>query len=127
VATTPLLGRSPRLSQRGKSHALGKGCQETARSPGCAVDSELVAAPAEVDLQALVRDELRGPITELVRQVVVELIREQLNGDLQAAAEAAVSGPENAQETANGRRRTSDTPNRLQTGKRAGSAASRSP
>jgi hypothetical protein len=53
-----------------------------------------VAAPAGQPLEALVRDELRGPVSELVRQVVVELVHEQLNG----AAETAVSGPENAQE-----------------------------
>jgi hypothetical protein len=34
------------------------------------------------------------------------LVREQLNGDLQAAAETAVSGPENAGEATNGRGRT---------------------
>ncbi len=38
-----------------------------------------MAAP-EASLEALVRDELRGPVSELVRQVVVELVREQLNG-----------------------------------------------
>jgi hypothetical protein len=53
-----------------------------------------VAAPAGQPLEALVRDELRGPVTELVRRVVVELVREQLNG----AAATAVSGPENGQE-----------------------------
>jgi len=37
-----------------------------------------VAAP-EQTLEALVRDELRGPVSELVRQVVVELVREELN------------------------------------------------
>jgi hypothetical protein len=52
-----------------------------------------VAAPAGQPLEALVKDELRGPVTELVRRVVVELVREQLNGDLQAAAEKAVSSP----------------------------------
>jgi hypothetical protein len=52
-----------------------------------------VAAQAGQPLEALVRDELRGPVSELVRQVVVELVREQLNGDLQAAAEKAVSSP----------------------------------
>jgi hypothetical protein len=51
-----------------------------------------VAAPGQT-LEALVKDELRGPVTELVRRVVVELVREQLNGDLQAAAEKAVSSP----------------------------------
>ena len=57
-----------------------------------------MAAPAGQALEALVRDELRGPVSELVRRVVVELVREQLNGDRPAAAGAAVSGPENAQE-----------------------------
>jgi hypothetical protein len=62
-----------------------------------------MAAAAGQPHDAPVRDELRGPVSELVRQVVVELVREQLNGDLRAAAETAVSGdPENAQETANG-------------------------
>jgi hypothetical protein len=53
-----------------------------------------VAAPAQAPLEQLVRDELRGPVSELVRQVVVELVHEQLNG----AAETAVDGPANAQE-----------------------------
>ena len=39
-----------------------------------------MAAPAEAPLEALVKDELRGPVSELVRRVVVELVREQLNG-----------------------------------------------
>ena len=39
-------------------------------------------------LEALVRDELRGPVSELVRQVVVELVREQLNG----SAEPSTNG-----------------------------------
>jgi hypothetical protein len=55
-----------------------------------------VAAPAGQPLEALVRDELRGPVSELVRRVVVELVHEQLNGDLQAVA--AASNPGNAQE-----------------------------
>jgi hypothetical protein len=38
-----------------------------------------VATPAGQPLEALVRDELRGPVSELVRRVVVELVREQLN------------------------------------------------
>jgi hypothetical protein len=47
-----------------------------------------VAAP-EQTLEALVRDELRGPVSELVRQVVVELVREELNGHApQAGADA---------------------------------------
>jgi hypothetical protein len=48
-----------------------------------------VAAPPQT-LEALVRDELRGPVSELVRQVVVELVREQLNGAA-PAPEAASS------------------------------------
>jgi hypothetical protein len=60
-----------------------------------------VAASAGQPLEALVRDELRGPVSELVRRVVLELVREQLNGaasSLGLTAETAVSGPENAQE-----------------------------
>jgi hypothetical protein len=57
-----------------------------------------VAAPPET-LEALVRDELRGPVSELVRQVVVELVREQLNGSGPGpSAQTGVSGSENAQE-----------------------------
>lgn len=69
-----------------------------------------MAAPAEAPLEALVKDELRGPITELVRRVVVELVHEQLNGDLPAAAETAVGGPENAEDSANGSGSASDYP-----------------
>jgi hypothetical protein len=43
-----------------------------------------VEAPA-VTLETLVRDELRGPVGELVRKVVVELVHEQLNGSGPAA------------------------------------------
>ena len=71
-----------------------------------------MAAPVE-SLEALVRDELRGPVSELVRQVVVELVHEQLNGagaSLEPPAESAVSGPENAQEETNGPGASSDTP-----------------
>jgi hypothetical protein len=57
-----------------------------------------VAAPAGQPLEALVRDELRGPVSELVRRVVLELVREQLNGSgPEPFAQTAVSGPENAQ------------------------------
>jgi hypothetical protein len=69
-----------------------------------------VAAPAGQPLEALVKDELRGPVQELVRQVVVELVREQLNGaapTLGPSADTAVSGPENAQQA---RRRPGPTP-----------------
>ena len=38
-----------------------------------------MAAPGQT-LEALVRDELRGPVGQLVRKVVVELVHEQLNG-----------------------------------------------
>jgi hypothetical protein len=58
-----------------------------------------VAAPAGQPLEALVKDELRGPVSELVRCVVVELVHEQLNGSGPGpSAQTAVSGPENAQE-----------------------------
>jgi hypothetical protein len=70
-----------------------------------------VAAPAE--LEEIVRDELRQPIEQLVRQVVVELVREQLNGaapGLGPPTETAVDGPENAQQARNGPSRISDTP-----------------
>jgi hypothetical protein len=46
-----------------------------------------VAAPAEASLEALVRNELRGPVSELVRRLVVELVREQLNGQVPAPVE----------------------------------------
>jgi hypothetical protein len=45
-----------------------------------------VAASAGQPLEALVRDELRGPVSELVRRVVVELVREELNGYAPAPA-----------------------------------------
>jgi hypothetical protein len=45
-----------------------------------------VAAPAGQPLEALVRDELRGPVSELVRRVVIELVHEQLNGHLGSPA-----------------------------------------
>jgi hypothetical protein len=63
-----------------------------------------MAAP-EQTLEALVRDELRGPISEVVRRVVVELVREQLNGDL-VVAESTAGAPKNAQEP---RRRSGPT------------------
>jgi hypothetical protein len=50
-----------------------------------------VTAPPET-LEALVRDELRGPVSELVERVVRELVREQLNG---AAPEAAAASATN--------------------------------
>jgi hypothetical protein len=64
----------------------------------CVVDSRAVAAASNT-LEQIIRDELRQPVERVVRQVVRELVAEQLNGDLPAAAEMAVSGPENAQET----------------------------
>jgi hypothetical protein len=45
-----------------------------------------VAALPGAPFEALVRDKLRGPVSELVRQVVVELVREQLNGHLGSPA-----------------------------------------
>jgi hypothetical protein len=49
-----------------------------------------VAAPSET-LEALVRDELRGPVSELVRRVVVELVREELSGYAPASAETTAA------------------------------------
>ena len=66
-----------------------------------------MTAPAE--LEQIIRAELRQPIEQLVRQVVIELVREQLNG-AGPPAEAAVSGPENAQEAKGARGGTSHTP-----------------
>jgi hypothetical protein len=43
------------------------------------VDFLIVAAP-EQTLEALVRDELRGPVSELVRRLVPSLGAEALNG-----------------------------------------------
>jgi hypothetical protein len=73
-------------------------------------------AAASDSLEQIIRDELRAPVSELVRQVVVELVREQLNGaaaGLGPPTETAVDGPENAQEARNGPGRISDTPRRL--------------
>jgi hypothetical protein len=49
-----------------------------------------VAAPGQT-LKALVRDELRGPVSELVRQVVVELVHEELTAAAPVATEAPQS------------------------------------
>jgi hypothetical protein len=49
-----------------------------------------VAAP-EQTLEALVRDELRGPVQELVRRLAVELVHEQLNGAAPVVTEALQS------------------------------------
>jgi hypothetical protein len=54
-----------------------------------------VAAPAGQPLEALVRDELRGPVSELVRRVVVELVREQLTGDAPAPAKTKAAASAN--------------------------------
>jgi hypothetical protein len=58
-----------------------------------------VAASAETPLEQLVRDELHGPISELVRKVVVELVHEQLNGN---GAEMVLSRHSPHRETTNG-------------------------
>jgi hypothetical protein len=49
-----------------------------------------VAAPPQ-RLEALVRDELRGPVSEIVEQVVRELVREQLNGTTPLPVEATAA------------------------------------
>jgi hypothetical protein len=53
-----------------------------------------VAAPPQT-LEPLVRDELRGPVQAIVRQVVVELVREHLNGAAEATQlqSKATNGP----------------------------------
>ena len=43
-----------------------------------------MAAP-EQTLEALVREELRGPVSELVRRLVHELVAEQMNGAIAPA------------------------------------------
>jgi hypothetical protein len=53
-----------------------------------------VAAPAE--LEQIIRDELRAPVSELVRQVVIELVREQLNGAAEVHVDAVQSPPKPA-------------------------------
>jgi hypothetical protein len=75
------------------------------------VHSRAVAA-SEQTLEALVRDELRGPVSELVRQVVVELVREQLNGHAPAPVEATVTRTETTQESTNGSMSTSASADR---------------
>jgi hypothetical protein len=50
----------------------------------------IVAAP-EQTLEALVRDELRGPVSELVRRLVPELVAEQLNGATPGPVEPAAT------------------------------------
>ncbi len=49
-----------------------------------------MAAPGQT-LKALVRDELRGPVSEHVRQVVVELVHEELTAAAPVATEAPQS------------------------------------
>jgi hypothetical protein len=50
-----------------------------------------VAATAGLTLQEIVKDELRGPVEALVRQVVIELVREQLNGAAPVETKSASS------------------------------------
>jgi hypothetical protein len=45
-----------------------------------------VAAPGQT-LEALVRDELRGPVQEIIRRLIPELVGEQLNGSAPAPLE----------------------------------------
>jgi hypothetical protein len=55
------------------------------------VDSRAVAAASD-SLEQIIRDELRDPVSELVRQVVVELVHEQLNGNAPPVETPAVNG-----------------------------------
>lgn len=52
-----------------------------------------VAVREGQSLEALVRDELRGPVAELVERVVRELVHEQLNGAAPASATEAGALP----------------------------------
>ena len=54
-------------------------------------------APAK-QLEQMIRDELRGPIEEIVRRLVPELVAEALNG---AAPRVDSDGPQKAQEATN--------------------------
>ena len=53
--------------------------------------------PAGIDLEEMVRAELREPVAELVRKLIPELVAEQLNGHALAVTVAAAE-PENAEE-----------------------------
>src|SRR5438046_2156455 len=53
---------------------------------------EQLVAPAEQTLEALVRDELRGPVAELVRRLVHELVAEQLIGGPSLSSTPRASG-----------------------------------
>jgi hypothetical protein len=59
-----------------------------------------VAAPPE-SLEALVKDELRGPVSELVRRLVPELVAEALNGTADSTEGTPPAPPRNAQERTN--------------------------
>jgi hypothetical protein len=56
-------------------------------------NSLIVAAPAEQPLEALIKDELRGSVTELVRRLVPELVAEALNGSAAAVASDETAAP----------------------------------
>jgi hypothetical protein len=66
-----------------------------------------VAAPAQ-GLEALVRDELRGPVAELVRRLVPELVAETLNGSGPSAA-VVLPGADTPPQPTNGAAATPDT------------------
>jgi hypothetical protein len=60
---------------------------------------------AGATLEALVKDELRGPVSELVRRLAVELVHEQLNGAL-AVDERRVGSVSTADDPSNDRNRS---------------------
>ena len=70
-----------------------------------------VAAPPldsePTDLEALVGHELRGPVSQLVRKLIPELVAEELNGYPTAGAGTTAAGPEGAEETPGGGRASS--------------------
>jgi ribosomal protein L37AE/L43A len=87
-----------------------------------------VAAPVE-SLEEIVRAELREPVAELVRRVVLDLAREEaeaqlarlgasLNGGPRAAAEMVLSGPQSPQDTTEALAKVSDFPRALEAARR---------
>ena len=64
----------------------------------------------EPTLETLIRDELRAPIAQLVREVVIELVHAELNGhadsESQRLTPSSLSARGTTQERRNGKRRT---------------------
>ena len=77
----------------------------TDERPERVVNSEAVAVSpaAEPTLKTLIRDELRAPVARIVREVVVELVHEQLNGNGHADVVLSVQGATQERRKRNGR------------------------